>query len=77
MLPSVLNPLLSPACFLSRRVCLPQVMQPEESDCRLPTTPKLSRAPDTVLCGQKQGTGRAVSQELHHATSIFGSLGLQ
>lgn len=38
MLPSVLNPLLSPACFLSHRVCLPQVMQPEESDCRLPTT---------------------------------------
>ena len=39
MLPSVLNLLLPPACFLSRRVCLPQVTQPEQSDCRLPTTP--------------------------------------
>lgn len=38
-LPSILNLLLSPACFLSCWVCLPQVMQPKESDCRLPTTP--------------------------------------
>ena len=39
--------------------------------------PKLPRAPDTVLCGQRQGAGGAVTQGLHHATGIFGSLDLQ